>query len=241
LFDLQEGYCDYYASAMVVMARSVGIPARLASGYAEGTYDHNEERWVVTELEGHSWVEVYFDGIGWVEFEPTAGQPALVRTETEMAAPDIPPLPPRMPGGIQIPWGILILGGVLALLAAIIIWIWWPRQGQPESAASLIRSRHKRLVQWGSRLDHPLRDGQTSSEYAQSLSEHLQHRGGSSRWASVRNDSARVPDEVEQLTDAFVRTQYSPEPPSLGESWKIRDLWLQLRRRLGRLWLDRGR
>ncbi len=59
LFDLKKGFCSYYASAMVVMARSVGVPARFASGYAQGTYDFEHGRWQVTELNAHSWVEVY--------------------------------------------------------------------------------------------------------------------------------------------------------------------------------------
>ena len=49
LFDLQSGYCDYYATTMVVMARSLGIPARLAIGYASGDYDPQEGVFVVTE------------------------------------------------------------------------------------------------------------------------------------------------------------------------------------------------
>jgi transglutaminase-like putative cysteine protease len=73
LFDLQEGYCDYYASAMVVMARSAGIPARLAIGFNAGTYDSANQRYIVTAQQAHSWPEIYFPGVGWVAFEPTAG------------------------------------------------------------------------------------------------------------------------------------------------------------------------
>ncbi len=74
LFDLKTGYCDYYASSMIVMARAVGLPARLVIGYANGIYDPRKAAYVVHEAEAHSWVEVYFTGIGWVEFEPTASQ-----------------------------------------------------------------------------------------------------------------------------------------------------------------------
>ena len=55
LFDLQRGYCDYFASAMVVMARSVGIPAWLAVGYAMGSYDLRQGAYVVTEKDAHAW------------------------------------------------------------------------------------------------------------------------------------------------------------------------------------------
>lgn len=79
LFDLQEGYCDYYASAMATMLRTIGIPARTASGYAEGTYDEESAVFFVTAADAHTWVEVYFPTYGWVEFEPTAGESALDR------------------------------------------------------------------------------------------------------------------------------------------------------------------
>ena len=79
LFDLREGYCNYYASAMVVMARAVGIPARLASGYARGEYDFSLKRWKVRDKHAHGWVEVFFPGYGWVEFEPTSAQPPIIR------------------------------------------------------------------------------------------------------------------------------------------------------------------
>lgn len=79
LFDIQSGYCDYYASAMAAMLRSQGIPARAASGYAEGTYDPEIGAYLVTERDAHTWVEVYFPQFGWIEFEPTAGESILDR------------------------------------------------------------------------------------------------------------------------------------------------------------------
>ena len=79
LFDIQRGYCDYYATAMVLMLRSLGIHARLAAGYAEGTWEPETESFLVTGEDAHSWVEVFFPGLGWIEFEPTAGESELVR------------------------------------------------------------------------------------------------------------------------------------------------------------------
>lgn len=80
LFDERRGYCDYYASAMTVLARAAGIPSRVAIGYARGTLDPQRGGYLVTEAEAHSWVELYFPGVGWVPFEPTAARPALDRT-----------------------------------------------------------------------------------------------------------------------------------------------------------------
>ncbi len=79
LFDIQRGYCDYYASAMATMLRSQGIPARTASGYAEGAYEPETDTYLITERDAHTWVEVYFPQYGWIEFEPTAGESILDR------------------------------------------------------------------------------------------------------------------------------------------------------------------
>lgn len=79
LFDIQRGYCDYYASAMATMLRSQGIPARAASGYAEGTYDSETNTYLISERDAHTWVEVYFPQYGWIEFEPTSGESILDR------------------------------------------------------------------------------------------------------------------------------------------------------------------
>jgi hypothetical protein len=79
LFDVRQGFCNYYATAEVVLLRSLGIPARLVVGYAEGEPDDVEPIYTVRYRDAHAWPEVYFAGIGWVEFEPTASQPLLVR------------------------------------------------------------------------------------------------------------------------------------------------------------------
>ena len=96
LFESHAGYCDYYASALATMARSLGIPARVAVGYARGEYDAETNTYRVREREAHSWVEVYFPNYGWIEFEPTASQPQIARpiaAEGAVAPPR--PLPTR--------------------------------------------------------------------------------------------------------------------------------------------------
>jgi transglutaminase-like putative cysteine protease len=71
LFTAQRGYCDDFATAMIVLLRSLDIPARLAQGYAGGMLDPQLNTYVVRESVGHSWPEVYFPGYGWQRFEPT--------------------------------------------------------------------------------------------------------------------------------------------------------------------------
>jgi transglutaminase-like putative cysteine protease len=77
LFDYKKGFCNYYASAEVLMLRSIGIPARMAVGFAQG--EHQNGAYIVRQRDAHAWPEVYFPGLGWVEFEPTVSQDALVR------------------------------------------------------------------------------------------------------------------------------------------------------------------
>ena len=79
LFDSKRDYCSGYATAMAVLARSVGIPARLVVGYAQGEYDAERGVFRVQEKNSHTWVEVYFPRYGWIEFEPTASESPIVR------------------------------------------------------------------------------------------------------------------------------------------------------------------
>jgi transglutaminase-like putative cysteine protease len=91
LFDSKKGFCMYYATAEVLMLRSLGIPARMVVGFAQGELDERGISYTVRKTDSHAWPEVYFPNIGWVEFEPTSSQDPLTRP----AAP--PPTP--TPGG----------------------------------------------------------------------------------------------------------------------------------------------
>jgi len=84
LTEYKKGFCMYSASAEVLMLRSLGIPARMAVGFAQGQYQMARRRYVAARKDSHAWPEVYFPNIGWVEFEPTGNQPALTR-------PSLPP------------------------------------------------------------------------------------------------------------------------------------------------------
>lgn len=80
LFTTRQGYCQYFAAAMGTMLRSLGIPTRLVSGYGPGAPDDRSERtqrttYVVSSSDAHVWVEVYFPGYGWIDFEPTPPSP----------------------------------------------------------------------------------------------------------------------------------------------------------------------
>lgn len=71
LFNRNSGYCEQFSSALALMSRSVGIPSRVITGYLPGDYNPLTGLYEVRALDAHAWVELYFDGAGWVEFEPT--------------------------------------------------------------------------------------------------------------------------------------------------------------------------
>ncbi|MGC4192332.1 MAG: transglutaminase domain-containing protein [Thermomicrobiales bacterium] len=97
LFDRQRGYCEYYASAMVVMLRSVHVPARVVTGYYPGDWNAEQDGYVYLQKNAHAWVEVFFPGYGWIPFEPTASRPLMEQqdatsepTATDEAAIETP-------------------------------------------------------------------------------------------------------------------------------------------------------
>ena len=71
LFVQKAGYCEYYATAMVLMLRGLGIPARLVSGFLQGEWNTFGEYFTVRQQDAHTWVEVYFPRTGWYPFDPT--------------------------------------------------------------------------------------------------------------------------------------------------------------------------
>ncbi len=86
LFTSRRGYCNYYASAMVVLLRSLDIPTRLAVGMAQGELDEKTGVYHILERNAHAWPEVFFPDYGWVEFEPTASESPLERPATRATA-----------------------------------------------------------------------------------------------------------------------------------------------------------
>jgi transglutaminase-like putative cysteine protease len=73
LFKAKRGYCEHFATAMAVMCRSTGIPARVAVGYATGSFNSLTGYYEVSARDAHAWVEVYFPAFGWIQFDPTPG------------------------------------------------------------------------------------------------------------------------------------------------------------------------
>jgi len=159
LFDQRAGFCNYYASSEVMMLRSLGVPARLAVGYAQGAWNDDQKAYVVLGKDSHSWPEVYFPGIGWVPFEPTVSQPLGVypagdetpdeSREREAVGPSEPTFDPfrqaqqaqpfdggeldQLNQGIKIaPWQIVLFTALVVLgLMTFLEWRRSRKQGLP--------------------------------------------------------------------------------------------------------------
>jgi hypothetical protein len=228
LFDLKAGYCDYYATAMAVMARSVGLPARLVMGYANGSYNYSTAEYIVTAADAHSWVEIYFPGTGWVEFEPTAGQPELIRSTQGGVAPQqaINPIQQwskflrsvyRLPSVAR--WvflGLAVLLGLIGLFFILESWLL-----NRASPAFALRWMYRSVYRQGARLAGAPIPGQTASEFAENLQNALQN-----------------PDpRLNLLTGTYLQSLFSPQPPQKLEIRRAIKAWRGLRWKL--LWVKR--
>jgi hypothetical protein len=80
LFERKQGHCEYFASSMAVMLRSLGIPSRVVNGFRTGEFNDLTSQYVVRASNAHSWVEAYFPNHGWVAFDPTPGASFPART-----------------------------------------------------------------------------------------------------------------------------------------------------------------
>jgi hypothetical protein len=240
LFDLQQGYCDYYATAMVVLARAAGLPARLVVGYASGSYDATHEGYVVTEADAHSWAEVYFPSYGWVEFEPTGGRPPIERP-AEASPVEIPEPPEALKPITRSPIGAgrLVWFGLLGALACLTLGsvVWWAADSWhlrrlPPAAA--VASLYQRLLRHGRRLAVPTMAGDTPYEFAAELTGQVTALAQERRWGAAL---ASTSQEVRWLTDLYVRGLYSPREPSAAEQVQAIKLWRRLRWPLWLAWL----
>jgi len=81
LFSAKAGHCEYFASAMALMVRTIGIPSRVVNGFQTGAYNKISGDYVIRARDAHSWVEIFFTGYGWVSFDPTPPDPNNIAGE----------------------------------------------------------------------------------------------------------------------------------------------------------------
>ncbi len=236
LFDLQKGYCDYFATAMVVMARVAYLPARLVVGYSRGTYDAANDRYVITEANAHSWPEIYFDGIGWVPFEPTSGLKEIDHPQNPLEFPEdsayiieadslLGGLKPLF-GSWPLTFGILSAGLIWFWMVWITLDEWLLKRCSPEEIATRL---YGRLYRHGQQLGVPARKESTPYEFAESLQRQVISLPIKSL---AKKPMTQVSQAIERLTETYVRAQYSPKPMDDQEKTQILAIWQRLRRQL---------
>jgi transglutaminase-like putative cysteine protease len=234
LFDLKKGYCDYYATAMVVLARASGIPARFVSGYSSGSYDAANAEYIVRKLNAHSWAEVYFPEIGWVEFEPTASEPEVQLT---LVKPEVPALEPQKSAAARLLYRFRLekviygLSPVAALLFFCIVYFvlierWWYLHLAPATA---IQRMYRRLYRLGRPLAGERTRAETAQEFMQKLVDKLEMLQGHSRSARLL---AETRQDVELLTHLYQDALFSHNNIRKSESRKALKTWKHLRLRL---------
>ncbi|MBK9714760.1 MAG: DUF3488 domain-containing protein [Kouleothrix sp.] len=212
LFDMRQGYCTYYASAMAVMARTLGIPARVAIGYATGAYDQAAGAYLIHQSDAHAWPELYIDG-RWLPFEPTPVRALPARNIPEAAPPILATAPAEQPSRLT---GPLIWAAVLAIVALLsYVGI---RLGRPRPAGALVTWVQQRLERAGKRAGIAWPAGATLHEYGRLL----QPRAG---------DAGAALDEVVDLVE---QARYSGRPLRGDQEGRLRAAAERVLARLGR-------
>lgn len=243
LFDLNRGYFDYHASAMVVMLRSLGIPARIAVGYVVRPQDRipDTNTYIVVEANAFAWPEVYFPGLGWIEFNPTPSEARIPRAGSdddflideffdEFLDDDF--LPDDFFPEIEEPSGLLedlsreegsnligsiILGvivlfiGITAVAGGAFHYSWQHGLGGLDYPTQ-VWEKTVRLARFARIPSFPQ---QTPYEYAEQLQREL----------------PEVPD-VELLSSSFVRARYGQKQLSEAETEHLTEVWKRVRNTL---------
>lgn len=247
LFDLQKGFCDYHATSMVVLARAAGIPARMVVGYMSDRYDPDLEAYLISENQAHAWVEIYFPGYGWVEFEPTAGLPTHERQESYAGSEqdDLNRLLEMKNRGRlwrnldrvtqDRNWKLTISVSLLVIFIGVVAWFvidHWRILRLPTEAVAL--EIYNQIQRYGKKLRIITDIGITPYE----LSDTFVNRGGlitlNKFWGRA---FAPTLGEIKFLTKSYVQVSYSPHKLADEAKGEMIRAWWKLRWRLWIAWL----
>lgn len=240
LFDLQKGYCDYYATSMVVLARAAGLPSRLVVGYGSGLFDPEHNRYIVTEADAHSWAEIYFPEFGWIEFEPTG---ELLSFERPVSIPsDFLPSNSNYDTLIQIdrekdkitlwrlfPFVSLTLGTIILLL----ILIFDERSLHKTDPANVINILYRRILVHGQYIDVHTSGSDTPNEFSLAMKEKI-----NDLLDYFPSDifATNINRNLNNITNLYVKLSYSPysvrkvDQSSAIQSWNYVRIWLLIAR-----------
>jgi len=234
LFVDREGVCEHYASAMIVMLRSLGVPARLAAGYGSGTHNPVTGFYEVRAKDAHAWVEVYFPEHGWVPFDPTPGWTRdpysgpmrrwLFSGAAERvgmggfasSASQIGAAGAALLGALSGP--LTVLGAIIGALGAVValgwggrtLWRWW-RAGHPPRPRGLRAHLNRR------RVFAAYRRAQRRLRSRRALPQTVQ-------------EHAAVHPGMTEIAAAVDVAAYRPEPPDEGMVKAVREWLRELRK-----------
>jgi hypothetical protein len=240
LFVNRRGYCDYYATAMAVLCRASGIPARISQGYTPGELDSDLDAYRVRQLDAHAWPEVYFPHYGWIAFEPTSSEPVLSRPqegqggllsgilglpgatlseEEDKYGPDEALLEDAALIEVAVAqsdsWFARFLGLALALAGVLFVVVlgvvaWWAYSLRGLSVAASVYEQMRRL---GRLLGARCQEHQTPAEYGESLAKKV--AGGR--------------QQIQRLMALYVKQCFGREGLSATEETEAAETWPGLR------------
>jgi len=214
LFEAKQGYCVEFATALAVLCRYAGIPARVASGFALMERDPETGEYIVREAHRHLWTEVYFEGVGWVAFDATRNAPEIANDASDALAGEAAHQARRQ--WLQRALDLLI--GVVGL--AILYLLIAPRLGWTASATTPRAQRLYGRLLFALRLlgMEPPATGQTPRAYLEDAAARLSQRG------------SRVSDMLRALTPALVAYLYAPPDQSAAQEPEIARQIARIRR-----------
>ncbi|MCC6380908.1 MAG: hypothetical protein IT304_00290 [Dehalococcoidia bacterium] len=235
LFDLKRGYFDYHATAMTVMLRSLGIPARLAVGYALDPTEAQATTYTVRKDDAYSWVEVWFPKYGWVNFNPTpdhdkggsgglgSGLSPDVDTKSTLGLEDLfgnlggaggiaPPvesaLQEKPVAHSDPPWALISSTlAILALLAvmAVSLRVAWNWGLRGLEGNTRIWAKTQRLAHWARLGSRPT---ETPREWSQRMGSALQHQGDASQLADAYEETRYGRPDLQRTDEAATSASY---------------------------------
>jgi transglutaminase-like putative cysteine protease len=190
LFEDRRGFCEQIGTSLVVLLRSLGIPARLGVGYVSGERNPFTGLYEVKASDAHAWAEVWFPGTGWQIFDPTASVPLAGDSRLTGAGAGLgaflsarlPDLPDVVPALLTIAVGVLVLAGGRVALR-------WRRRRRAARRRTWGEAWSAELEGLGAAKGRPRRESESLREYVLALRPVLPARGWSSAVAVVEEDA----------------------------------------------------
>ncbi|OAB43056.1 transglutaminase TgpA family protein [Paenibacillus antarcticus] len=239
LFEIREGYCNYFSTSMAMMSRSLGIPARWVKGYAPGSQPQMDEfrmmrpeqmdpdSYRVTNADAHSWVEVYFGPYGWIPIEATpgftmplyTGSESVDETETDQLNSEEGDDKEGVNStywGLKSPW---IKGGVITVITVLLLWLGYIGWRSGDSLHFLIRRLRMRkklspaekvVIETERCLRYVHKQGMTREK-------HETLREAVMKW---QESAPNLEPTLSALLQIFEKARYSPETIASDE-WRV--------------------